>query len=71
MHLWNFLALFLDAVNLAKDIYTNGFCSRTDIGLGTLAQEFNVFYLKRCTILESLGSPILGSLTHYYLLLED
>lgn len=59
---WDLTALFLSKINasvellglvprfcqFSKDIYTNGFCSLTDIGLGTLAQEVSFFCLKRC-----------------------
>ena len=37
------LGLIPGSYQFSKGIYTNGFCSLTDIGLGTLVQEFSLF----------------------------
>ena len=64
------LGLIPGSYQFSKDIYTNGFCSLTDIGLGTLNQEFNFFCLEICTLLGKLGSLSLDSL-HACVLVSD
>ena len=64
------LGLIPGSYQFSKDIYTNGFCSLTGIGLGTLNQEFNFFCLEICTLLGKLGSLSLDSL-HACVLVSD
>ena len=61
------LGLIPGSYQFSKDIYTNGFCSLTDIGLRTLNQEFNFFCLEICGLLGKLGSLSLDSL-HAFML---